>query len=201
MKFGQLTVIGDADKKTLPSGQKIRMIECECSCGKKTNVALVHLIRFRTKSCGCLFKTKKGQSNTLLHRRWKAMHERCMSARAAYGLRHISVCSEWHDFFVFKKWALQNGYQDNLQIDRIDTNKGYSPENCRFVTPKQNCNNRRITMMVDYNGAKHPFTQLLADLSIPAQHHGTIRGRILRGWPSQKAFDTPIRQGNYSKKS
>lgn len=60
-----------------------------------------------------------------------------------YGGRGITYASEWSDFDTFKKWALANGYDDSLELDRIDTDGNYSPDNCRFITHKENCQNRR----------------------------------------------------------
>lgn len=200
-KYGMLTVKAESPKKILPSGQKIRVVECVCDCGNTHEVAVLHLVRGRIRSCGCIQKTKKGESNTSLHKRWKAMVDRCYAdtnVRHIYKDRNITVCDAWHDFFVFKKWALQNGYKQHLQLDRINNDKGYSPSNCRFVTSSENCNNRRVTFYVSYKGEKVSFLLLLRKLGIPEIHHHTIRCRINRGWNHDKAVDTPIRTGNYA---
>ena len=82
---------------------------------------------------------------------WESMKSRCENPNREkfkdYGGRGIEICDEWHDSWSFVKWALTNGYQKGLQIDRIDNNKGYSPDNCRWVTPKQNSRNRRNTKL------------------------------------------------------
>ncbi len=86
-------------------------------------------------------------SKTKLYNRWRSMKGRCSIEKLAgykyYGGKGVTVCKEWEEsFLVFKKWALKNGYRDDLQLDRTDNNGNYSPENCRFVTQKTNMRNR-----------------------------------------------------------
>lgn len=87
---------------------------------------------------------------------WQTMKTRCENPEREnferYGARGISVCEEWHEAKSFVVWALNNGYKKGLQLDRIDNNKGYSPENCRFVTAKENNRNRRNTKFLTING-------------------------------------------------
>lgn len=193
--FGELTVIHSDKRKILPSGQKPRIALCKCVCGKETEVLLLHLLRGRTNSCGCVAKTKNGESKTRLHKRWKAMIERCCPEAIdshRYFDRGISVCDEWKDFFKFKEWALKNGYNESLTIDRIDNNKGYGPKNCRFVTIKENCSNKELTTYVEINGEKIPFMFAIDRYKIPDISHSTVRCRIKRGWDHEKAFTHPI---------
>jgi len=204
MKFGRLSVIGEAGKTILPGGQKIRVLQCKCDCGNLHNVPMVHLIRGRIQSCGCIQRVKKGESNTQLHRRWKAMIERCYMPNyinKLYQNKGITVCDIWKDdFFAFKKWALENGYHPDLTLDRINNSGNYEPGNCRWVTNKVNCSNRDVTFMVQYNSTKIPFTILIEQLGL-CKHEAAIRTRIKRGWTAQRAFDTPIRQGKYRRKT
>lgn len=90
---------------------------------------------------------KHGLSGTRLYRIWCGMRQRCYDQNSPnyknYGGRGITVCDEWQEFEPFAAWALMHGYSIDLQIDRIDNDKGYSPENCRFVTPLENNHNRR----------------------------------------------------------
>lgn len=100
-----------------------------------------------------LFRDNKGLFNV-----WQTMKARCENRNREkykdYGGRGIKVCDEWHDPANFVRWALNNGYAQGLQLDRIDNDGNYCPENCRFVTPKENSRNRRNTKVVMINGEK-----------------------------------------------
>ena len=77
-----------------------------------------------------------------------------------YGGRGIKVCDKWHDYDTFAEWAYKNGYQSNLEIDRIDVNRDYEPSNCRFVTKTQNVRNRRNTLVFEYKGGKKSLGEI-----------------------------------------
>lgn len=91
-----------------------------------------------------------------LYRTWKTMMHRCYNPKREkykdYGGRGITVCNEWHDPNTFINWSYTHGYQTGLQIDRIDNGRGYSPDNCRWVTAKENSRNRRNTVFLTING-------------------------------------------------
>ena len=92
-----------------------------------------------------------------LHNRWREMLKRCYSsgtkAYKKYGARGIQVCEEWRTSYItFKKWALDNGYEKGLSIDRIDNDGDYCPGNCRFATPKEQARNRRSSRFITYKG-------------------------------------------------
>ena len=94
--------------------------------------------------------------NKKLYSVWITMLHRCENTKRLkfkdYGKRGISVCQEWHDANVFMDWAYENGYQEGLQIDRIDVSGNYEPSNCRWVTPKENSRNKRNTVFLTVNG-------------------------------------------------
>jgi hypothetical protein len=120
---------------------------CKCSCGKEKFVQAKNLISGRVKSCGCLAKTCGGLSKTLLGMVWRSMIQRChkiSKSNKNYRDRGIKVCTEWQQSLpAFYAWAMSNGYKKGLTIDRINNDGNYEPNNCRWVSNKENCNNKR----------------------------------------------------------
>ena len=182
-KFGRLTVI--ARYGSTPNKMAIWL--CKCDCGNETLVTTCHLNSGATKSCGCYHKeraskanTTHGSSNTRLYNEWQHMKKRCYTpsyhAYNLYGGRGISVCEEWKSSFEeFQKWAMENGYSESLTLDRIDTNKGYSPDNCRWVDMLVQSNNKRVNKPVSYHGEILNFEQMCRKLNV---NTGTIKSRM-----------------------
>ena len=201
-RFGKIVVINESEKLILPCGQSNRAFNCICDCETKLIVRLVNLSRGRTKSCGCTHYTRNNECKSPIYKSYKGMIDRTRENnqdRKNYFDKGILVCDEWkNNFESFKIWAIENGFNKELELDRSDNSKGYSPENCRYVTKRMNINNRSCTFIVTYKGENLPFTIVLERLGLNVKSR-TIRHRIEAGWNHDSAFDTPIRKGNYFK--
>lgn len=138
--------------------------------------------------------SQHGMTNTKLYNVFKGMKSRTRSAnKRSKCYEGITVCDEWlNDSSLFIEWALANGYREGMQIDRIDGTKGYNPNNCRFVTPKQNANNRSTTLLIEVDGEKNTIAYFSQKYGI--QHH-TIMTRLKRGWPAHRAVKTQLSKG------
>lgn len=139
-------------------------------------------------------KTSTPKSKTRLYNIWVNMRQRCSNPNWTdyhlYGGRGISVCSEWDKSFdVFKKWAINNSYKHNLSIDRIDNEKGYFPENCKWSTPKEQARNRRNSRILVYQKQSKTLAEWSEVIGLSS---ATIRKRIDAGWSINEAFKTPI---------
>jgi hypothetical protein len=136
-----------------------------------------------------------GASHTPLYRTYRNIKNRCYYQKSQnyslYGGRGIGMSEEWRESFApFQEWALANGYQDGLTIDRIDGEKGYSPENCRWVTQKINNRNRSVNMLVTIGGVTKCLVEWSEDPACTVKY-ATVKRRIELGWPVQRAIFDP----------
>ena len=157
--FGKLTVLRENGRD---KHNKVLWL-CRCECGNEVIVRGSSLQSEHTTSCGCYQRervaeshTTHGMCKTRLHRTWSDMLVRAgvykgasEENKRAYQDRGITVCDEWLVFENFRDWALSHGYKEDLQIDRVNNDAGYCPENCRWATPKENMNNRRNTICLE----------------------------------------------------
>lgn len=201
--FGKWTVLEEAEPKAYPDGRKYRMFRCVCECGCIGIVRGTKLNCGRSKSCGCLQKertmemfTKHGFSKHPLYPvYWEARH-RCESPTNKdfpnYGGRGIKFCENWkQDPNTFFEWVNCNGYKPGLQLDRKDNNGDYCPENCHFVSPKENARNRRTTTRVE-DGT--PLLDVYDRAVVKCVSRSTFANRVRRlGWSVEKALTTPSR--------
>ena len=164
-KFGRLLVLERAQNRNGAVYWK-----CQCDCGTIKEIRGCHLRSGGTKSCGCLSKelaSKRmiahGERKTRLYEIWYNMRQRCTNPNLKcyknYGGRGITLCEEWKDYQNFSNWAKSNGYTEELTLDRIDSNKNYCPENCRWVSQLIQQNNRTNNHYITYNNK----TQSMAD--------------------------------------
>lgn len=194
--FGRLTVIDFAYSKEGRSFWK-----CKCNCGNEKIIIGKDLQNGHIRSCGCLrIETSKkrmithGATDTRLYNIWTSMKARCETSKKKkfikdYQNRGINICAEWHDFSVFQKWALENGYKDDLSIDRIDNNKGYYPENCRWADNFTQANNKRNNHWLTYNNKTQTIAQWSKELGMK---YNALNERLRKGWSVERALSTPI---------
>lgn len=205
-KFGKLTVI----KRAGSTKYHCANWECLCDCGNKKIISGNSLTTGKTKSCGCICKEinnsfKHGHSKrnrqSKIYITWKNMKARCNKTNNKrckdWGGRGITVCERWSNKI--------NGFQNFLedigepptnkhQIDRIDNNKlinGYSPENCRWSTPKEQNRNRRTSHLISYDNKNLCCAEWEEITGIPQR---TIARRIIDGWSIKEALLIPIRK-------
>lgn len=206
-RFGRWIVLG-------PSATRIDGREswlCRCDCGTVRVVLGKSLKSGRSKSCGCISREKAslrmtvkhqesgfdGRGRTRLYRIWIDIKRRCQDPRhlnyLKYGARGIGVCQEWSiSFDSFREWSVCHGYSDQMTIDRIDNEKGYSPENCRWVTMRVQCNNKRNNNLIEFKGKVHTLSQWA---EITGINRSTISRRICKlGWPVERALTEPVKK-------
>lgn len=195
-RFGRLTVLRRAEKNR--RGRNLWL--CSCACGNTVSVETYALTSGNTQSCGCLRQelsshrsTTHGLCHTKLYHIWALMVQRTESPQSPayknYGARGITVCDEWrHSFQAFYDWAMSHGYQDGLSIDCIDVNGSYCPENCRWATRKEQANNQRRTIWIEYAGQRMTISEAAERYNI-SRH--ILADRIRRGWTAQEAIELP----------
>lgn len=177
---------------------------CKCKCGNEKTVNIAKLINGEVRSCGC-YKKEKAKSDSTTHglaghplwSLWRDIRNRCYNKNVShyhlYGGRGVVMCQEWsNDFMAFYNWAINNGWRKGLQIDKDIKARElgveallYSPCRCQFVTSKTNNNNRRSNRYIEFNGVVKTVMQWSEEYKI---NHGTLFGRLKRGWPIGKAL-------------
>lgn len=189
-KFHRLTVL---NKKGLSSNNKIQW-ECRCDCGKVLIVIGSNLKLGKIKSCGCLknqmIKERSfihGKSRTRIHNIWWSVIQRCTDKNShaynRYGGAGILLHEKWLDFKSFYEWSINHGYQEDLTLDRIDNKKGYNPENCRWISMKDQQRNRTNNRYITIDGVTKMLCEWGEETGIkPA----TIASRIKRGSPKER---------------
>ena len=200
--FGRLKVIEKAGRK-IYGGRDMPAWRCKCECGNEVFVCRQELRD--KKSCGCLKidvlrerSTKHGEcigKQSRLYKVYQNMLRRCSDPNSTeyqnYGGRGISVCDEWaNNPESFFEWSKSNGYNETLTLDRIDVDKNYSPNNCRFVTMKVQANNTTRNHRITYNGETLTMSEWADKTGIP---YSTLRSRInCLGWDIEKALTHPV---------
>lgn len=189
--FGRWTVLAyDSNQKWI----------CRCVCGNQTSVDGASLRHGRSKGCiTCHTATgtrrTHGQSDTRIYRIWTGIIDRCENQNCdafhRYGARGIVMCPEWRNSFTaFRDWALANGYDDKLTIDRRNNDAGYAPENCRWATYAEQNRNCSRNRPVEFRGQIVLICDLAVEVGLPQD---ILKNRVFRyGWSIEKAVSTPI---------
>ena len=189
-KYGKLTIL-----RVVKKDNKHKFVECLCDCGNKKIINYSNIKRGLVKSCGCMVKTKQGLSNTRIGKCYHGIEQRCYNPKDMnyknYGGRGIKMCDEWKtNFMSFYNWAIKNGYKDNLTIDRIDNDKGYCPENCRWVDMQTQQNHRRNNRNLTFNGKTLTITQWAKKYNMSYRN---LFYRLKNGYSLEKALTKPLR--------
>lgn len=191
-RFGLLRVVC----KAAPDKSGNIRWACKCDCGNITLSRRASLFSGETTSCGCerAKKCRKhGGYGTRLYRIWVGMKDRCYRSKhiayARYGGRGIRVCDEWKDdFSAFREWALNNGYDDKLTIDRIDSNGNYEPSNCRWASYLEQENNSSNCTYIEYGGKRMSLADWAREVGLP---YTTVSNRYYKGLPIEEVLFKP----------
>lgn len=188
-RFGKLTVLRFSRK------QKGRYYWiCKCDCGNEKEVCIIDLKAGNTRSCGCIRRENptrikiRNLSKTRLHKIYTNMKNRCLNKNEErykdYGGRGIKICDEWlvkyDGFLSFYEWALNNGYTENLTLDRIDNNGNYCPENCRWIDTKEQSRNKRTNILITINNETKCIKDwcVLYGIKVPAVYNYAKRNNV-----------------------
>lgn len=175
--YGRLTILKYNERLSLEKNYAV--VDCICECNNQKSIRLASLKQDKTKSCGCLQIENSGAQfithnkyNTRLYTIYNGMKQRCFNVNSShyknYGGRGISICKEWigdNGFKEFYEWAMNNGYRDELTIERINVNEGYCVENCKWITPSEQYSNKTSTVRVNYLNKEYTLTALLRELN------------------------------------
>lgn len=168
-RFGRLTVLSLA----IDEPYKKKKWLCKCDCGREIEVAGSNLVSGHSTQCKqCQLKAIQcgnvthNQSCTKLYNVWNGMIQRCTNTNHKsfpdYGGRGITVCEAWHSFDDFQKWAWEHGYGENVEIDRIDNDGSYCPENCRWIERIKNARNKSNNKIIVYKGESKTLSEWAA---------------------------------------
>lgn len=167
---------------------------CKCDCGNENEALVSHLRSGNITKCNSNehrkgVNIKHGLKNHPLYSVWAGMKRRCYNENSPnyplYGGRGISVCDRWRNSVKNFYDDMIDGYSKGLHLDRIDVNGNYEPINCRWVTPIQNNNNKRLNWVVSFDGRTHTPTEWGRELGIKAN---TIQNRKRKGWTDFEAL-------------
>lgn len=190
-RFGRLTVVR---QDSIRAKGFVRWV-CLCDCGAECVVKGRHLATGKTRSCGCLMRDKAreaaqktrthGYSKTPLYRVWAAIkNSRTRDPRYA----RVQLCDRWKKFENFLADMGDRPSNDH-SVERIDNDGAYSPENCRWATQKEQMNNTRSNVFLEWNGQRKTLKQWSEHLGLS---YPALGARIRAGWPVERALTQPL---------
>ena len=166
---------------------------CKCDCGNESIVRGSDLRSGNTKSCGKCKREWHGDSASRLYNIWCHMKRRTENPQDAayedYGGRGIAVCDEWNKYSAFKEWAISNGYNDSLTIERIDVNSGYYPSNCKWIPVNEQAKNRRSCHFITIKNETKCVSEWAKEFGIKPR---IVLERMRSGWSAEDALFAPI---------
>ena len=195
-KFGSLMVIGFEHV-----GNSWYWV-CKCDCGIEKSYNPYKVINGKTKTCGCgkiarchsmteKYRVKHSGRRERLYYIWRGMKERCHNPHnkdyGSYGAKGVRVCDEWwNDYIAFREWAIENGYANNLTIDRVNPRGDYEPTNCRWLSASLQNRNKRNTVKIELNGESIPLVEVCEQRGLK---YVSVYARIFRrGVPPEQAL-------------
>lgn len=181
--FGRWTVLEEAEPIVYRCGNRNctkRRVKVQCECGCQRTLISSDLKRGKSQGCNACARRKHGYFRHPLYHVIGDAIKRCHDkSDVNYGGRGISVCREWeNDRGLFVEWGLAHGWEQGLDLDRINNNANYTPDNCRFVSRRENLSNRRITKKRDGT----PLSEIYLAADAPKVKYNTFVYRVERGW-------------------
>lgn len=198
-RFGRLVVV--APRVFIPDRKGHRLIFCKvrCDCGQERLVLKKNLAYGNSTSCGCLFREMVAARNRIhdgsgsnLYNRWRGLKTRCYNPKSErypnYGGRGITVCPQWlHSYETFRDWAISNGWDPTLSLERIDVDQGYSPENCCFIPMSAQVLNTTKSRWLTCWGETKILSEWITDQRCKVAYK-TLAYRVKSGWPADIAL-------------
>lgn len=196
VKYGRLIVKSVRRQKQKSYTQTLAY--CVCDCGNELEVLLGSLRLGRQKSCGCYLRDNPGQlshglSKTRAYRIWRGMLTRCYNPNtdhfARYGGRGITVCDRWKNFENF--FSDMGHPPDNMTLDRVDNDLGYSKENCRWVDRRTQARNTSRNRLITHNKITKTLIEWCEDYGL--KFHTVLKRLDRSGWDFKRAITEPLK--------
>lgn len=197
VRSGKLIAVEFDSYERFPSGSRYEKWICKCDCGNIVSINKKNFMSGSSMSCGCAVSEANsrrlkthGDRKSRLYNTWCNIKSRCYNPNnqdfARYGGRGISMFGPWkNNYSIFMEWAIKNGYDDSLSIDRIDVDGDYCPDNCRWVDMAVQANNRSNTIYIEYNGELHTCSEWAKIMGI---NYDTLNDRYHRGLIGEALF-------------